>query len=168
MGLMIPTYIEHYVFIDYIDEASTMGSKSNIWWLVIGLSGVLGTISRAIIFLLFGNLAFISSYFATIIVNISGSFLLSFVTSLSLSQGSRFLLYRDPTLIGFTGSFTTFSTLTYDLQSLLLGSAYVYAMIFLISQMILGLASIRVGKKLSKYFRASESEIPDYLLKEAT
>ena len=165
---MIPTTNEHLMFSDYFDGAIAMGSKSTMWWIVIGLSGVLGTISRAIIYFLFGDLLFISSYFATMIVNRSGTFLLSFITSLSLSQGSRFLLYRDPTLIGFTGSFTTFSTLTYDIQSLLLGSAYVYAMIFLVSQMILGLASIRVGKKISKYFRASESEIPDYPLKEVT
>ena len=163
---MIPTYIEHFVFIDYIDEASTMGSKSNIWWLVVGFSGILGTISRAIIFLLFGDLAFISSHFATIIVNISGSFLLSFATSLSLTQTSRFLLYRDPMLIGFTGSFTTFSMMTYNLQTLLVDSLYLVATVFLLSQLVLGLISIRVGKKLSRYVRANESITPDILLKE--
>ncbi|MHA1928527.1 MAG: fluoride efflux transporter FluC [Candidatus Thorarchaeota archaeon] len=163
---MIPTYIEHYVFIDYIDEASTMGSKSNIWWLVVGLSGILGTISRAMIYFLFGDLVFISSHFATIIVNISGSFLLSFATSLSLTQTSRFLLYRDPMLIGFTGSFTTFSMMTYNLQTLLIGSFYLVASVFLVSQLILGLISIRVGKKLSRYVRSNESETPDMPLKE--
>lgn len=134
-----------------------MGSKSNLWWMILGLSGVLGTILRAIIYFLSGESVFISSYYTTALVNISGSFLLSFLTSLSISQSSRFMLYRDPVLMGFTGSFTTFSTMTYDIQSLLIGSAYLYAMIFLVSQLLLGVLSIRIGKRLSILFRTTES-----------
>ena len=103
------------MFGNYIEEVTAVGRKSNLWWVILGLSGVLGTILRAIIYFLSGENAFISSYLTTAFVNIAGSFVLSFLTSLTISQSSRFILYRDPMLIGFTGSFTTFSTMTYDI-----------------------------------------------------
>ena len=154
------------MFSDYIEEVTAVGSKSNLWWLILGLSGVLGTILRAIIYFLSSENLVISSYYTTALVNISGSFLLSFLTSLSISQSSNFMLYRDPMLIGFTGSFTTFSSMTYDIQSLLIGSAYLYAMIFLVSQLLLGILSIRIGKRLSISFRTTDLLTIDASLQE--
>jgi CrcB protein len=92
-------------------------------YLVIGLGGALGSMLR------FATATLIDSrlektgtvyYWGTMVVNITGCFIIGFIFSISSTEGRFFLspLARQFVLIGILGGYTTFSSFT--LQTLLL------------------------------------------------
>lgn len=100
-------------------------------FLFVGLGGALGSMLRYA-FTLLAQLLCISSHWATLTVNILGSFLIG-CFSVSCNKTTLLLLLT----VGFCGGFTTFST--FSSQSLLLlqngrygaGAAYIVANLLL-------------------------------------
>lgn len=77
-------------------------------WLLIGLGGSLGAITRYSI-----NIYFRSNKkpIATLLVNMLGSFIFGLILATNLvTNGSFYLFFAS----GFLGAFTTFSTFTYE------------------------------------------------------
>jgi len=111
--------------------------------LVIG--GAAGTIAR---YLLAGAVyRFTGTGFpyGTLIVNISGCFILGFLASLS---DKKFMLGPDARLllmIGFCGAFTTFSTLIFETDNLVRDGQAIRAFTNIFASVILGFILFRVG-----------------------
>ena len=111
--------------------------------LVIG--GAAGTIAR---YLLAGAVyRFTGTGFpyGTLIVNISGCFILGFLASLS---DKKFMLGPDARLllmIGFCGAYTTFSTLIFETDSLVRNGQAIRAFTNIFASVILGFVLFRVG-----------------------
>ncbi|MEG2172276.1 MAG: CrcB family protein [Desulfovibrionaceae bacterium] len=79
------------------------------------------------------------------VVNVLGCFLFGLIWELAamrhlLSDASRTVL-----LVGFVGSFTTFSTLIFDSNRLLQASQEVLLVLNLGGQVVLGIAALRLG-----------------------
>jgi len=111
--------------------------------LVIG--GAAGTIAR---YLLAGAVyRFTGTGFpyGTLIVNISGCFILGFLASLS---DKKFMLGPDARLllmIGFCGAYTTFSTLIFETDNLVRNGQAIRAFTNIFASIILGFILFRIG-----------------------
>lgn len=117
-------------------------------YLLIGFAGILGAIVRYLIGIsFFTNSPF---PFATLFINLTGSFLLAWLTSNLSKKFSLSPLLVTTIGTGFIGSFTTFSTMSVETVTLfkngelLLGFLYIFASIFG------GLLMSRLGFKVSE------------------
>ena len=116
--------------------------------LIIG--GAVGTVAR---YLLAGVVyRFMGTGFpyGTLIVNISGCFILGILASLA---DKKFLLSADMKvllMIGFCGAFTTFSTLIFESDSLVRNGQAVRAFTNIFVSVILGFILFRVGSLLGE------------------
>lgn len=81
----------------------------------------------------------------TFLVNILGSFLLSFLTTLVL-QGAVRPEWRLILGTGFLGAFTTFSTFELETQELIASGAKTTAALYVTGSVLLGLSAILLGR----------------------
>jgi len=116
--------------------------------LIIG--GAVGTIAR---YFLAGTVyRFMGTSFpyGTLIVNVSGCFILGFLASLA---DKRFILNPDVRIllmIGFCGAFTTFSTLIFETDNLVRNGQAIRAFSNIFVSVILGFILFRVGSFLGE------------------
>lgn len=113
----------------------------------IGIGGFLGAVSRFLI------ARFINNYFTsfplgTLIVNVSGSFLLGFIIYSTLSGKNISPEFRDFATIGFIGAFTTMSTFAYESFRLAELSEYLYFGLNLFLNVFLSLLAVYLGREL--------------------
>jgi CrcB protein len=78
--------------------------------IAIALGGAVGAVARFLV--ANGIYAWLgrSFPFGTLFVNVSGSFLMGFLTALLLQRYTMYVEYRAGLLVGFLGAYTTFST----------------------------------------------------------
>ncbi len=82
---------------------------------------------------------------ATLVVNVLGSFILSFLTGLALrDQLSPFWFLTLGT--GFVGAFTTFSTFELDSHGLLTSGQLGYALLYIGGNLFLGYGALLLGQ----------------------
>jgi len=116
----------------------------------IGIGGFLGAISR---FLLakFINNYFTSFPLGTLIVNVSGSFLLGFIIYSVLDGRNVSPEVRDFSTIGFLGAFTTMSTFAYESFRLVELSEYMYFGLNIFLNVFLCLLAVYLGRELALF-----------------
>ncbi len=118
--------------------------------LLVGLGGFAGSIGRYLVY------AWIekgkSLPFATLTVNLIGSLILGMFIGYYLSRGSEPNNLRLLIAVGFCGSFTTFSTLAFELWDMLADNHVQQVIFYLLTSLILGIflifAGIEIGKML--------------------
>ncbi|NMM62807.1 fluoride efflux transporter CrcB [Clostridium sp. P21] len=111
----------------------------------IGLGGFLGAILRFLVKSApinnFGNNIPVN----TLIINITGSFLLAFITTAALEG---FKINTDLKLgicTGFLGAYTTFSTLCKESSELIYKAHYFYSITYVLNSAFLGLTAAYLG-----------------------
>lgn len=106
-------------------------------YLMIALGGALGALARfssgKALWLIFGA----STPAATLFVNVLGSFLMGLFVGLSTSKMPISEELRGFLLIGFLGSFTTFSTFSMDAVRLIQQDQWSLAMAYITANVIL-------------------------------
>ena len=120
-------------------------------YILIAIAGASGAIARYGIHRLtlsLGN----NSLIGTFIVNISGSFLLWFLISLFAYKFNVSNTIKDAIIIGFIGSYTTFSTLTVASLTLWQSGEYMKSLFNIIFSIIFGLLAAWIGFYLGKQF----------------
>lgn len=116
--------------------------------LIIG--GTTGTVARYFLAGVVYKYAGAGFPYGTMIVNITGCFILGLLVSLS---EKKFLLSPDARLllmIGFCGAFTTFSTLIFETDNLVRNGQALRAFINIFISIILGFILFRVGNLLGE------------------
>lgn len=95
-------------------------------FLFVAIGGAFGAVARYGVNLLFGN-SFLPFPFATLLINVSGSFLIGFLLIKFEANETVKLLF----VTGFLGAYTTFSTFEYEAfqltqtKQLLMAFAYI-------------------------------------------
>ena len=118
--------------------------------LMIGLGGFLGSISRYGIYMVLDKPLLASFPFATLSVNVLGSFLLGIIYGLSLHTSAIHPHLRFFLAVGFCGSFTTFSTFALDNMNLLQVSHPFSAIINIVLNVVLCTGAVFLGYYLSR------------------
>lgn len=98
---------------------------SNI--LFVGLGGAFGAMSRYVIVLLFAKHYGTNFPYGTLFVNAFGSFLLLFLLTIALNKLDASSAVKLFIAVGFMGSFTTFSSFTFETLTLFTEGLYVKA-----------------------------------------
>ncbi len=118
--------------------------------LAMALAGAIGTLSRwglaEAVYALLGR----DFPWGTVTVNLVGCLLYGLVWGLSLERGLIHDEVRMVLLVGFMGSFTTFSSLIFDSEVLLLEGRWLALCANLAGQNFLGFAALFAGRLLSR------------------
>jgi fluoride exporter len=119
--------------------------------IALAIAGAFGTLARYGLGLLIagwlrGSPSSISGFpLATLVINVLGSFVLAFVTTLALQHrlnpDVRFAIGT-----GFCGAFTTFSTFELETHGLLTRGANLETGLYLIGNLALGFAAVLLGR----------------------
>lgn len=121
--------------------------------LIIGLGGFFGTIGRYILTKIIQEQASGSFPWATLAVNLIGSFIIGVVFSIAEKNDILSNTWRNFLTIGFCGGFTTFSTFSLENYNLLatnqIGQALLYSAISVLSGVIMIYLGIIVTKQFS-------------------
>lgn len=119
--------------------------------LSVAVGGSIGAVSRYLIYFYFEKQH--SSFFpwATLIVNLLGSFLIGFLWGyfdrVYISTGFRLMIF-----IGLLGSFTTYSTFAFDIFSLFRDGEFKLLVVYLFGTNILAIGFVFAGYYLTKLF----------------
>ena len=114
----------------------------------MGIAGALGAIARYGI----GVLLLTNSLFpwATLVTNLSGSFLLAWVTTFLFKKIPISPVTAKAIGTGFIGSFTTFSTLSVETIEMFEGNRVLLGIVYVFASMVGGILLSRLGFKVSK------------------
>ena len=111
--------------------------------LAIGVGGFLGALSRYGVTRLIQDRVETTFPLGTLIVNLSGCFVLGFFNA--VAEGRLSAGWRLGIAVGFVGAYTTFSTLMFD-SSTLMGRGEMYkAGLNLLVSLVIGLLAVRLG-----------------------
>lgn len=98
-------------------------------YLVVAVGGSIGAILRYLTGVYSAKFFGTGLPYGTLIVNVVGSFILSFFMILFLEKLSLDPLWRLFVAVGFCGSYTTLSSITYETLSIVMDGDYVRALL---------------------------------------
>jgi CrcB protein len=117
--------------------------------LSVAIGGSIGSVSRYLIYFYFERQHSSLFPWATLIVNLLGSFLIVFLWGyfdrVYIPTGFRLMIF-----IGLLGSFTTYSTFAFDIFSLFKDGEFKLLMVYLFGTNILAITFVFAGYYLSK------------------
>jgi CrcB protein len=119
-------------------------------FLVVGLGGFLGAIARYGVALLVGTFWTREFPLATLLINVTGSFVLGLFSTLAAER-----LDVDPRLrlfvaTGFVGAYTTFSTFEYETHRLAETGAVWWGLLNVVTSVAVGYAAVQLGVWLAR------------------
>ena len=89
--------------------------------------------------------------YGTLAVNIIGSFFMGLLTVMILERGDFDPLIKLAILVGFLGSFTTFSTFSMDTLALINDGALLRAFINMLANVVICVSAVWLGMILAKH-----------------
>lgn len=115
--------------------------------LIVGIGGFCGAICRYLLTVFAGNINF---PFMTVIINITGSFIVGIIAG--VSGGTMPWLSKEKVLfaqMGFCGSFTTLSTFSLETYKYIKNSGWLYGVGYCIISMIFCVLGVLCGQLLA-------------------
>jgi fluoride exporter len=113
--------------------------------LFIAVGGAFGAISRYLVQGWVQDLAGGRFPWGTLAVNTSGSFVLGLVFALAIDRGVLAPEIRVPLMVGFIGSYTTFSTLMLESWVLVEEGDFSHLLINLVGSVVIGMIAVVAG-----------------------
>lgn len=119
-------------------------------YLAVAIFGGIGALLRFIISRGI-NVSFATTFpFGTLFVNIVGSFLIGFLTWLLLHKFQANEILRNAVIIGFLGGFTTFSSFSMEVVTMLEQQDWAKALIYSVSSVLCCVVLCFIGIALAK------------------
>jgi CrcB protein len=119
-------------------------------YLIIGLGGFLGAVTRYAVSLWVGQKWGRSFPLGTFFVNVSGSFLIALVMSLTTERFMVNPQWRLFLAVGFLGAYTTFSTFELETGSLLRDGEWTVALLNIVFSVVAGFIALKIGEVIAK------------------
>ncbi len=116
----------------------------------IGLGGFAGAIARYLVDGAVADRTGGGFPWGTLVINVSGSFLLGLLFALSTERAVLPAEIRGPLMIGFLGAYTTFSTFMLESWRLVESGAWGPALANLGGSLVLGLVAVVAGMTLGR------------------
>ena len=113
--------------------------------LLVGLGGFAGAISRYLVDGLVSDRTGGGFPWGTLVVNVTGSFLLGLLFAMTAERAILPAEIRGPVMIGFIGAYTTFSTYMLESWILIEGGSYLPALANLGGSIVIGLVAVAAG-----------------------
>jgi fluoride exporter len=113
--------------------------------IAIGLGGFAGAITRYVVDGWVTGLTRGSYPWGTFVINVSGSLLIGLLFAVSMERSVLPVELRGPLLIGFVGSYTTFSTLALESWRLMDDGAWLAAGANLAGSVLVGVVAVIIG-----------------------
>ena len=113
--------------------------------LLVGAGGALGSVARYAVSMLFTHFA-ICSHWATLVVNVIGSFLIGFAIPLLSNSACLFAV------VGFCGGFTTFSTFSSQALQLFQAGERLTAAAYVAASLVVSVLMVLLGMYLAGKF----------------
>ena len=140
---------------DYVRLVKLLKNHFQLY-VAVGIGGMIGSVVRYVVSLLFRTDNFASFPWATFLVNISGAFFLTFLLFLPVIKTRL----KEPLFIGLTtgviGSYTTFSTIIVEVVAVWNESNFI-AVLYILLTIFVGLlfsyAGYALARKLQKEVR---------------
>jgi CrcB protein len=128
--------------------------------LLIAVGGALGTLARYLISVAAVPFSHTLPW-GTILINVSGSFVIGFFGTLTLSQGRHPLpeTARLFIMVGFCGGFTTFSSFSLQTLDLMRNGSLMRALINVVASVVLCVGAVAVGHALAAKLNGGAAEI---------
>ena len=114
-------------------------------YLSIAVGGAIGCVSRYFVAQLVQQRAGPDFPFGTLLINITGSFLLGFLMRYALQSGAISAETRALLTTGFCGGYTTFSTFSYETAMLIDDGEYARAALYVGASVLVSLIGTFVG-----------------------
>jgi CrcB protein len=128
--------------------------------LLIAVGGALGTLARYLISVAAVPFSHTLPW-GTILINVSGSFVIGFFGTLTLSQGRHPLpeTARLFIMVGFCGGFTTFSSFSLQTLDLMRYGSLTRALINVAASVVLCVGAVAIGHALAAKLNGGAAEI---------
>lgn len=117
---------------------------------LIAVGGAAGTVARYLVQGWVGDFTKGQLPWGTLIVNVSGSFVLGLVFALAIDRALLPTELRLPLMVGFLGAYTTFSTLMLESWRLVEDGALMTALVNIVGSSLLGLLAVFAGLALGR------------------
>ncbi len=117
--------------------------------LIIGTGGFIGSVARYFVSMLNLNIIFFSIPVGTLLVNITGSFIIGFLTGISEKSDLLTLEWRLFLMVGLCGGFTTFSSFTNENLMLLHNGLFLSILLYTGLSIFLGFIAVFFGYALT-------------------
>jgi CrcB protein len=116
----------------------------------VAAGGAFGAIARYLINLSPIARVFDSFPFATFLINISGSLAIGILMAVTIERFELSETVKLALIVGFLGAFTTFSTYEFEIFSLIRERQFVYAILYSVLSLVMGLVAVAAGFELGK------------------
>lgn len=118
--------------------------------LLIFVGGGLGSVCRYLI----SEIVFFKKFnfpYPTLVTNLIGCLLIGLALGWSIKNSNTDSSFVIMFTIGFCGGFTTFSSFSQESLVLINNSHYNYLFFYVLSSVLIGILSVFIGLKISKY-----------------
>ena len=117
---------------------------------LVGIGGFAGAVARRVVDVWVTERAATTFPFGTLVINLSGSFLLGLLFAWAIERDVLSADLRGPLMIGFLGAYTTFSTFMLESWRLVEDGAWQLAAVNLVGSVALGLIAVIGGLALGR------------------
>ncbi len=128
----------------------TSAEGESVALILIGIGGFAGAIARYLVDGAVSERTAGAFPWGTLVVNLSGSFLLGLLFAMTAERAILPAEVRGPVLIGFIGAYTTFSTFMLESWRLVEDGATALALANLFGSVALGLVAVVAGLSLGR------------------
>ena len=112
---------------------------------IIGLGGAIGSVSRYLVQVAFDKYVSVDFPFGTMLVNITGCFLIGLLYGFCQRNGWVSLEWRLFLITGLCGGYTTFSSYSYEAIALIRQGSYPQFLLYVSGSVVLGLLATAGG-----------------------
>ena len=119
--------------------------------ILVAAGGALGAVLRHLLTNI-GKTLFVSSIYGTISVNIIGSFLIGYFITSDFGNNLSENFIKFFLIIGLLGSFTTFSTFSYEVLDLINSKKYITSLTYIFISIFICIIFAYLGTLLNKFW----------------